>query len=125
MPPKRPKPPAALTAAARCPLVAPLARGARTIGRPRANISVRRVLSIGPSLSMALLIAVGHLGRVPLRQRLPRRALCRAPRRRPPRGAGRARWRVLHPRRVERRSPAALIVLGKLQVEALTVHPDG
>jgi len=30
---------------------------------------------------------------------------------------------VFHARRVERGAPAALIVLGQLEVEALTVHP--
>jgi hypothetical protein len=32
---------------------------------------------------------------------------------------------MLHPARVERRSPATLVVLRQLQVEALAVHPDG
>ena len=36
-----------------------------------------------------------------------------------PRGVRRARPRVLHPRCVERRAPAALVVLGQLEVEAL------
>ena len=33
--------------------------------------------------------------------------------------------RVLHPRRKERRTPAAVVVLSQLLVEALAVHPDG
>src|SRR5262245_27135925 len=49
---------------------------------------------------------------------------CRAPRRALPRGAGRARWAVFHPRRVERGAPTALVVLRQLEVEALAVHPD-
>ena len=44
-------------------------------------------------------------------QRLPRRPLRRMPRRRLPRGSRRARRRVFHPARVERRTPAALVVL--------------
>ena len=48
---------------------------------------------------------------------MPRRAL--------PSGTGRARGRVLHPGRVERRAPALLVVLGQLEVVALAVHPDG
>ena len=32
---------------------------------------------------------------------------------------------MLHPGRVERRAPAALVVLSQLKVKALTVHPDG
>src|SRR5262249_38653940 len=42
-----------------------------------------------------------------------------------PRSTDRARWRVLHARRVERRAPAAVVVLRQLQVEPLAVHPDG
>jgi hypothetical protein len=38
---------------------------------------------------------------------------------------GRARGRMLHPGRVERRAPAAHLVLRQLQVVALAVHPDG
>jgi len=48
-PPNMPRPPASLTAAARWPLVAPEAMGAKTIGRPRPNSSVRRVFSMGLS----------------------------------------------------------------------------
>src|SRR4030095_14121572 len=58
-------------------------------------------------------------------QRLPRRPLRRVPRRALPRGAGRARGRVLHTGRVEGRAPAALVVLSQLKVKALAVHPDG
>src|SRR5262249_18439386 len=47
------------------------------------------------------------------------------PRRRLPRGARRARRRVLHPGRVKGRPPAAVVVLRQLQVEALAVHPGG
>jgi hypothetical protein len=53
------------------------------------------------------------------------RPLRRVPGRALPRGAGRARGRVLHAGRVERRAPAAFVVLGQLEVEALAVHPDG
>ncbi len=42
-----------------------------------------------------------------------------------PSGARRGRWRVLHPGRVEGRSPAALVVLRELEIVALTVHPHG
>jgi hypothetical protein len=56
----------------------------------------------------------------------PRRRHFRAVSRRAlPRGAGRARRRVLHPRRVERCAPATLIVLSQLQIIALTVYPHG
>jgi len=41
------------------------------------------------------------------------------------RGAGGARRRVLHPGRVERRAPAALVVLGALEIVALPVHSHG
>src|SRR5262249_27442310 len=58
-------------------------------------------------------------------QRLPRRPLRRVPRRRLPAGARRARGRMLHARRVERRTPAALVVLGQLKVVTLAVHADG
>src|SRR5262249_45256426 len=56
-------------------------------------------------------------------KRLPRRPLRCAPRRRLPARARRARRRVLHAGRVEGRPPAALVVLGQLEVEALAVHP--
>src|SRR5262249_27572597 len=59
------------------------------------------------------------------RESLPRRPLSRAPRRPLPRGAGRPRWAVLHAGRVERRAPAALVVLRQLEIETLTVHPHG
>jgi len=42
-----------------------------------------------------------------------------------PGGARRARQGVLEPGRVERRAPASVVVLRKLQIEALAVHPDG
>jgi hypothetical protein len=41
------------------------------------------------------------------------------------RGSNPARRRVLHPGRVEGRSPAALVVAGKLEVVALVRHTDG
>jgi hypothetical protein len=44
------------------------------------------------------------------------------PRRAHPSGARRARRRVLHPRRIERRPPASIILLSQLQVIALAVH---
>src|SRR4029450_3671894 len=56
--------------------------------------------------------------------RLPRRPLRRVPRRALPRGAARAGRRVLHPGRVERRAPAALVVARELEVEALVRHAD-
>src|SRR5262249_16341717 len=46
------------------------------------------------------------------------------PRRPLPAGARRACRRMLHAGRVERRPPAALVVLRQLEVEALTVHPN-
>ena len=58
-------------------------------------------------------------------QRLPRRPLCRVPRRRLPPRARRARRRVLHAGRIEGSSPAALVVAGELKVEALVRHADG
>src|SRR5262245_842646 len=58
-------------------------------------------------------------------QRLPCCPLRRVPGRALPRGAGRARRRVLHARGVERRPLAALVVLGQLEVVALTVHSHG
>src|SRR5262245_12374216 len=48
-----------------------------------------------------------------------------APRRPLPRCTRRARRRALHAGRVERRAPAALVVLRQLEVEALAVHPHG
>ena len=59
-----------------------------------------------------------------LSQRLPRRPPRRVPRRSLPSSPGRARGRVLHPRCVERRPPAALVVPGELEVEALMRHAD-
>jgi hypothetical protein len=56
---------------------------------------------------------------------LPRRPLRRTPRRPFPPGAGGARRRVLHPGRVERCAPAAVVVLRQLQIKALAVHADG
>src|SRR5207249_2483149 len=53
-----------------------------------------------------------------------RRPLRRVPRRAVPSGAGRARGRVLHAGRVERRAPAALVVTRELQIEALARHAD-
>ena len=47
------------------------------------------------------------------------------PRRWLPGGADRAGGRVLHPGRVERRPPAALVVARELEVEALVSHTDG
>jgi len=41
-----------------------------------------------------------------------------------PPGAGRARWRVLHPGRIEGRSPASLVILSQLQIVVLAVHAD-
>src|SRR4029450_5487937 len=53
------------------------------------------------------------------------RPLRRVPWRRLPSGSGRARRRVLHPGRVERRAPAPVVVLSQLQSVALRVDPDG
>src|SRR5207244_4092598 len=58
-------------------------------------------------------------------ERLPRRPLRRVPRRALPSGAGRARRRVLHARRVERLAPALLVVARELKIEALARHADG
>src|SRR4029450_1263538 len=55
----------------------------------------------------------------------PRRPLCRVPRRALPSGPTCARGRVLHPRRVERRAPAALVIPRELEVVALSRHADG
>src|SRR6266849_11182815 len=60
-----------------------------------------------------------------LLQRLPRRPLRRVPGRALPSGAGRARRRVLHPRRVERGTPALLVVPRELKVVTLAGHADG
>src|SRR4029450_6522985 len=57
-----------------------------------------------------------------LLQRLPRDPLRRGPRRALPSGAARARGRMFHPRRVERRAPAALVVARELQIVALMGH---
>src|SRR5690348_9874608 len=56
-------------------------------------------------------------------QRFPRGSLHRVPRCALPPGARRACRRVLHPRGVEGRSPAALVILRELEIVALTVHP--
>jgi len=66
-----------------------------------------------------LVIATG------LSQRLPRCTLHGPPRRALPTRAGGARGRVLHSRRVERRAPTPVIVLGQLQIVALAMHPHG
>src|SRR5207245_5430731 len=58
----------------------------------------------------------------PASARLPRRPLRRVPRRALPGGARRARGRMLHPGRVERRAPAFLVVARELKVVALAVH---
>src|SRR2546422_1012848 len=58
-------------------------------------------------------------------QQIPRRPLHRPPRGPFPRAPRGARWRVLHPGHVERRSPALLIVAGELQVVALADHAHG
>src|SRR6266545_2179251 len=57
-------------------------------------------------------------------QRLPSRPLRGMPRRALPSGAGRARDRVLHPARVERRPPAARVVPRELEIVALARHAD-
>src|SRR5262247_1976722 len=57
-----------------------------------------------------------------LPQRLPRCALRGVPRRALPARARRARRRVLRPGRVEGRTPAAVVVLGQLEVVALPMH---
>src|SRR6266852_3025085 len=57
-----------------------------------------------------------------LPQRLPGRALRRVPRRALPPGAGRAGGRVFHPRRVERGSPALVVVPRELEIVALPRH---
>src|SRR5262249_27245216 len=69
----------------------------------------------------------GQLRAVTIRplERLPRRSLRCVPRRALPRGAGRACGRVLHAGPVEGRTPAALLVLCQLQVEALAVRSHG
>jgi len=54
-----------------------------------------------------------------------RRPLRRVPRPTFPGSAGRARWRVLHARRVEGHSPSSLVILGQLAVKALAVHAHG
>src|SRR4029453_19444423 len=59
-----------------------------------------------------------------LPQHLPRRPLCREAWRAFPRGARRARGRVLHPARVERRPLAAFVVTRELEAEALVGHSD-
>jgi len=87
--------------------------------RPVTLIDERVEIGHGGSLANTKLwaaYAVQLLPCCPLR-RVPRRAL--------PRGAYRARGRVLHPGRVERGPPASFIVLSQLQVEALPVHPYG
>src|SRR5438876_3593478 len=60
-----------------------------------------------------------------LRQRVPCCALDRMPRGALPSGAGRARRRVLHPRRVEGRAPSLLVVPRELEIETLPRHADG
>jgi len=66
-----------------------------------------------------------ELSMVGVIQRFPGRSLHRMPWCfRPVRTNG-ARGRVLHARGVERRAPAALVVLRQLQIEALAMHPDG
>src|SRR4029450_474787 len=57
-------------------------------------------------------------------QRHPRRALRRAPGRALPASARRARRGVLHPGRVEGRSPAALVIACELEVVTLVRHAD-
>src|SRR5215510_14319777 len=57
-----------------------------------------------------------------LPQRLPRSALSRMPRCAFPAGARRAGRRVLRAGRVERRAPAAVVVLSQLEVVALAMH---
>src|SRR5438132_8206675 len=61
----------------------------------------------------------------PLATCIPRRPLRRVPRRALPSGAGRARGRVLHPCRVERRTPALLVVAREVKVVALARHAHG
>jgi hypothetical protein len=61
---------------------------------------------------------------VGLPERITRRHLDRVPRRRLECGAGRARRRMFHAGHVKAGAPAALVVLGQLQIEALAVHPD-
>src|SRR5207249_9714583 len=58
-----------------------------------------------------------------LAQRVPCRTLHGSPRCPFPRAPRRARWRVLHPARVEGRTPALLVVAGELEVVALPSHP--
>jgi len=57
-------------------------------------------------------------------QRPPRRPLRRVPGRALPCGARRARRRVFHAGRLERRAPGALVVLSQLEVVALAVHSN-
>jgi len=59
--------------------------------------------------------------RICVLQGLPRRPLRCVPGRTLPRGTSRARRAVLHAGRVERRAPASIVVLGELEIEALTV----
>src|SRR5262245_59001400 len=56
-------------------------------------------------------------------QRIPRCPLRRAPRRAFKRGARRAGWAVLHPRRVERRAPAAALMINLNQVLFNEIEP--
>ena len=89
----------------------------------RDRLGARRA---GPLLLHA---ATSNDGTVSLRlcgiQRLPRRPLSCVARRAFPRGAGRARWRVFHPGRVEGCSPDALVSLPAYTSFAASVitHP--
>src|SRR5262249_7608697 len=83
-----------------------------------------RTKSLIASVKAAIVMTSSSPDRVGF-QCLQCRPLRRAPRRALPRGARRARRRVLHARGVKRRAPTALVVLGQLEVKSLTVHPDG
>ena len=101
-----------------------------SIGSRRYDLARRRPYPLrgslgagGPILSHRRHLSDGEFITLYGVRRLPRRPRRRVPWRALPRGACRARRRVLHPGRVEGPPPAALVVLSQLQVVTLTVHP--
>jgi hypothetical protein len=89
---------------------------------------IRTMGALTPSVASAALgIWVGRLASrlCRLLQCLPRGTLDRVPRRPFPSGTRRTRRRMFHPRRIEGRPPALLVVPRELKVVALPGHPDG
>src|SRR4030095_7766708 len=97
---------------------------------PMATMATMKATSSGPIYVVLLFFFAQRAARrrcapwrsAPRQHAADRRPLRRVPWRALPGGAGRARGRMFHPSRVERRLPAALVGARELEVVALVSH---